>query len=100
MSFIEEKTWYGKTILSDLQGAWGVLRQAIVDNSGFNGWDRALFHTDEAMSWEVVRNLRQMPNHLIIIRNLCTQGNACAEIMESIESAHEILDETLKVYPN
>lgn len=50
MAFIEEPTGYGKTILSDLQGAWEVLRQSIVENAGFDGWERALFHTDEAMS--------------------------------------------------
>jgi len=51
MPFIEESTGYEKTILSDLQGAWSLLRQNVVDAAGFEGWDRALFHIDEAMSW-------------------------------------------------
>jgi len=50
MAFIEEPTGHEKTILSDLQGAWGLLRQSVVDSGGFEGWDRALFHVDEAMS--------------------------------------------------
>jgi len=32
------------------------------------------FHTDEAMSWETVRNLNRMPPLVLIIRNLCMQG--------------------------
>ena len=54
MPFTEEPTGYEKTILSDLQGTWMVLRDSVVNTRGFEGWDRALFHIDEAMSWEVV----------------------------------------------
>ena len=32
IAFIEEPTGYEKTILSDLQGAWSLLRQSVVDN--------------------------------------------------------------------
>ena len=67
MPFIEESTGYKKTIFSDLQGAWGVLRDSIVDTAGFDGWDRALFHVDKAMSWESVRNLKRMPPLLYCI---------------------------------
>jgi hypothetical protein len=62
VAFKTEPTGYEKTILSDLQGAWGVLRESVVNSAGFEGWDRALFHIDEAMSWETVRNLRLMPS--------------------------------------
>jgi len=58
MPFTQEPTEHEKTILSDLQGAWQVLRDSVVEAAGFEGWDRAIFHIDEAMSWEVVRNLR------------------------------------------
>ena len=61
MSFTIEQTGYQKTILSDLQGAWFVFRQSVVDSGGFENWDRVLLHTDEAMSWETVRNLNRMP---------------------------------------
>jgi len=57
MSFVKESTGYEKTILSDLQGAWSLLRSSVVDAAGFEGWDRTTFHIDEAMSWESVRNL-------------------------------------------
>ena len=51
MSFFTEPSGYEKTILSDLQGAWGWLRTAVAEQAGFAGWDRMLFHIDEAMSW-------------------------------------------------
>ena len=61
---------------------------------GFDQWDRVLFHIDEAMSWETVRNLRRMPSLLLIIRNLCSQGGAPLEVMDSIEEVNIILQET------
>ncbi len=98
MAFLTEHTGYEKTILSDLQGAWTVLRGSVVDTKGFDGWDRVLFHIDEAMSWETVRNLDQMPPLLLIIRNLCSQGKAPREVMENIEDVNDILKEVLHEY--
>ena len=100
MSFIQEPTGYEKTILSDLQGAWGVLRDTVVDAAGFEGWDRALFHIDEAMSWESVRNLNRMPPLLLIIRNICIQGKAPQEVLDNIRDLDQILKEVLSGYPN
>ena len=100
MPFIEESTGYEKTILSDLQGAWSVLRDSIVDAAGFEGWDRAIFHVDEAMSWESVRNLKRMPPLLLIIRNLCVQGKAPQEVLENIKEIDEILKEVLSEFHN
>ena len=79
MVFVQESKEYEKTILSDLQGAWGLLRSSVADAAGFDGWDRAIFHIDEAMSWESVRNLKRMPPLLLIIRNICVQGKAPEE---------------------
>ena len=100
MSFIQEPTGYEKTILSDLQGAWGVLRDTVVDAAGFEGWDRALFHIDEAMSWESVRNLNRMPPLLLIIINICIQGKAPQEVLDNIRDLDQILKEVLSRYPN
>ncbi len=100
MAFIEESIGYEKTILSDLQGAWSVLRDSIVDAAGFEGWDRALFHVDEAMSWESVRNLKRMPPLLLIIRNLCVQGKAPQDVLENIQDLDEILKEVLSEFHN
>jgi hypothetical protein len=46
MGFIIEQSGYQKTILSDLQGAWEVFRQSVVDSGGFENADRVLFHAD------------------------------------------------------
>ena len=98
MSFTTESSGYEKTSLSDLQGAWTLLRESVVETGGFDGMDRVLFHIDEAMSWESVRNLGRMPPLLLIIRNLCLQGRAPREVMEIIEEVHHILDEVLLEY--
>jgi hypothetical protein len=100
MSFTTESSGYEKTILSDLQGAWTLLRESVVETGGFDGMDRVLFHIDEAMSWESVRNLGRMPPLLLIIRNLCLQGGAPAEVMENIQQVHDTLEEVLLEYPS
>ncbi len=60
MNFFEEPVGYEKTALSDLQGAWLVLRDEVVKKIGFSNSDKLLFHIDEAMSWECVRDLNRM----------------------------------------
>ncbi|CAN1211567.1 hypothetical protein TUMEXPCC7403_15295 [Tumidithrix helvetica PCC 7403] len=91
MSFPTEPIGYEKTVLSDLQGAWGVLRASVVACAEFEGWDRTIFHIDEAMSWETVRNLDRMPKLLLIIRNLCLSGGAPDEVIENIEDIEDVL---------
>jgi hypothetical protein len=98
MAFPTERAIYEKTILSDLQGAWILLRQSVVDTAGFDRWDRVLFHIDEAMSWETVRDLTRMSPLLLIIRNLCSQGKAPQEVMTNIEDVNDILSEVLQKY--
>ena len=85
MAFPTESAGYEKTILSDLQGAWILLRQSVVDTEGFDGWDRVLFHIDEAMSWETVRNF-------------CSRGEAPQEVMANIDDVKDILREVLQEY--
>ena len=96
MSFFTEPLGYEKTILSDLQGAWGCLRSTIAEQAGFEGWEKMLFHIDEAMSWETVRHLERMEPLVVLIRNLALQGNAPSEVIEEIEDISEILSEVLK----
>jgi hypothetical protein len=98
MAFPTESSGYEKTILSDLQGAWILLRESVAETDGFDGWDRVLFHIDEAMSWESVRNLDRMPPLLLIVRNLCVQGGAPSEVMDNIEELHDILHEVRQAY--
>ena len=100
MPFIEEPKGYEKTILSELQGAWGLLRSSVVDEERFDGWERTIFHIDEAMSWEIVRNLKQMPPLLLIIKNICIQGHAPENVIENIRELEEILNEVLSEIPN
>ena len=96
MAFFTEPTGYEKTILSDLQGAWGVLRELVVDNAEFEGWSQMLFHIDEAMSWETVRHLETMKPIVTLIRNIAMKGKAPEEIMQAIQDVSEILDEVLR----
>ena len=99
MTIQTESTGYEKTILSDLQGAWVNFRDAVVDNPGFPGWEKVLFHTDEAMSWETVRNLQLMPPLVLVIRNLCVQGEAPEDVLIWLNDIHELLQEVLEEYP-
>jgi hypothetical protein len=100
MSFTTEPTGYQKNLLSDLQGAWEIFRQSVVDGGGFENAERILFHTDEAMSWETVRNLNRMPPLVLIIRNLCLRNGAPAEVVQYLEDISSILEETLTEFPN
>ena len=90
MPFTTENSGYEKNILSDLQGAWILLRESVVETGGSDGIDRMLFRIDEAMSWESVRNLGRIPPLLLIIRNLCFHSGAPEDVMESVEQVHRI----------
>lgn len=93
MGFPTEPTSYEKTALSDLQGAWIGLRDAVVVSFGFPDSDKLLFHIDEAMSWESVRNLNRMKSTLLLVQNIISQSNAPEEIKESFEGVRECLEE-------
>ena len=93
MAFSTESTGYHKTVLSDLQGAWGNLRQSVVENFGFPGSDKLLFHIDEAMSWECVRNLKLMKETFLLIQNISIQSKAPEEIIEEVGMVRESLED-------
>jgi len=93
MTFFTEPAGYEKTILSDLQGAWLCLRDAVAERPGFPNWDRMLFHIDEAMSWETVRHLDRMGPLVMLIRNLAIQGQAPEAVIEALEDVNNILSE-------
>ena len=92
MAFITEPTGHIKTALSDLQGSWGNLRNAVVENFGFPDSDKLLFHIDEAMSWESVRNLNAMKSTFILIQNIAQQTETPEEVAEWIDDVRESLD--------
>jgi hypothetical protein len=96
MGFDVEPSGYEKTILSDLQGTWQCLRQEVAENPGFDGWERALFHIDEAMSWESVRNLRHMQRSLLLVRNILQQADVPDGVAECLDAVSALMDETLE----
>ncbi len=96
MSFEIEPTGYEKTVLSDLQGAWQLLRNEVVEQAGFPGWDRALFHIDEAMSWESVRNLQSMHKRLVLVRNLLRQDDVPETVSDYLDAVNELMNEALQ----
>lgn len=96
MSFEQEETGYTKTAISDLQGAWMLLRDQVVKEFGFAGSDKLLFHIDEAMSWECVRALNRMKPLILIIDNIAKQADASDEIIELIANVRENYEEALE----
>jgi hypothetical protein len=96
MGFNTEMTGYSKTALSDLQGSWQNLRNAVVEAWPFSECERLLFHIDEGMSWESVRNLKQMKATLLLIHNIATQAGASEEVIEWIGMARGDLDEVFE----
>lgn len=92
MGFVKEPSGYCKTVLSDLQGAWANLREAVVSNFEFPNSDKLLFYIDEAMSWESVRNLKLMKETLLLVDNIARQS-APQEINELVEMVRESLED-------
>lgn len=92
MAFTKEPTAYCKTALSDLQGAWSMLRESVVAYFGFQNSDQLLCHIDEAMSWECVRNLNLMKETLLLVHNIPRQY-APEEINELVDIVRENLEE-------
>ena len=96
MSFNREPSNYEKTALSDLQGAWENLRGAVLENHPFPEWERLLFHVDEGMSWENVRNLENMRKTLLLIHNIAAQSKVPDEVHEWIRTVNESLEEVFE----
>ena len=57
-----------------------------------------LFHIDEAMSWETVRNLQAMKPLMTLIRNIALQAKVTEDIDQAIEDMAEILDGVLQTH--
>lgn len=51
-----------------------------MDDFGSPDSDKVLFHIDEAMSWEFVRNLERMKSTLLLVQNVISQSDAPEEI--------------------
>ena len=96
MKFHTEPTGYRKTALSDLQGAWENLRHTVVEKGPFPESDKLLFHVDEGMSWESVRNLQYMKKCLLLVRNVLIQGEVPEEVVSCLDEVSGLMDETLQ----
>lgn len=96
MAFEPEPIGYVKGILSDLQGAWNCLRNAVVEMKPSEPQHKLIFHIDEAMSWESVRDLKHMRKTLVLITNIAKQTAVLnEEVYEWLDDIYEILDEVL-----
>ena len=96
MPFMKEQSSAYKTALSDLQGAWQILRDEVVKRHPFEDSDRLLFQIDEAMSWESVRDLKYMRKTLLIIRNIAVHVKAPSEVTDSIGYVLQNMDEVFE----
>lgn len=96
MAFDKEPTGYLKTAITDLQGAWVCLRGSVVDHFGFPDSDKLLFHIDEAMSWESVRDLSRMKSTFLLIHNIASQTNTPDEVLEWVDGVRETLADVFK----
>ena len=73
-----------------------VLREQVVNEFGFEGSDRLLFHIDEAMSWECVRSLNKMKSLILLIDNIAMQTDASDKIIDLIKNVRENYDDALE----
>jgi len=94
--FHTEPPGYIKGAWSDLQGAWGNLRQAVVESATFPEAPKLLFHIDEGMSWESVREPQNMHKALLLVQNIARQAEVPEEILEWIEMVRGNFDEVLE----
>lgn len=63
-----------------------------VENFGFTDSDKLIFHIDEGMSFESVRNLKLMKATFILVQNIAVQANAPKEVIEWVDDVRESLD--------
>jgi len=95
MPFQAEPIHYVKGAFSDLQGAWSCLRDAVINLPPSEIQHRLIFHIDEGMSWESVRNLKQMEKTILLISNIIQQSELSTEVHEWIEDLRENFDEVM-----
>jgi len=96
MALTEEPTHYRKTALSELQGAWQNLRDEVVRSWSFPESQRMLFHIDEAMRWESVRDLERMRGTLLLLENIISQSECPAEVAEGVEMVRANLEDVFQ----
>ena len=86
LSIEPNQCMYG--IFSALETAWSRLRDAVLSLPQDELQCRLLFHMDEAMSWESVRDLSRMKKAFLLIKHHLQQARVLGdwiELMEDIE---------------
>ena len=96
MSFCREPDGYTKTAWSDCQGAWHNLREAVVGAHPFAESHRLLFHIDEGMSWESVRNSDLMRKALTLVENIAKKAQVPEDVAENTVYVRESFQELLE----
>jgi hypothetical protein len=69
------------------------LRQTVVEAGPFPDATRLLFHIDEGMSWESVREPKAMRQALLLVHNVAVQGLVPPEVIEDIQIVREAFDD-------
>ena len=67
----------------------------MVKEFGFQNSDKLIFHIDEAMSWECVRDIGSMEPLILLIDNIATQSDAPDLIIEAVEVVREAYEDVL-----
>lgn len=96
--FYTEEAGYTKTSLSDLQGAWENFRETLLSMHPFENSDMIIFHTNEAMSWEVVRDLKKMKNLHLRIGNIILKTGCHDDLAICMDDIKTCLDEAFEEY--
>ncbi len=96
MPFAKEPASYMKTAWSDCQGAWQLLREAVVEAHPFPESKRMLFHIDEGMSWESVRDLDLMRKALTLVENIAKQAKVPRDVAEAIVDLRQSFQDLLE----
>lgn len=82
-------------VKAGLQGAWSMLREAVVKAAPFPGREQVLSHIEKAMNWQTTDDLKRMPSSLQTIRELCIRGRAPDAVMEKVEGVDKVLKDVL-----
>lgn len=98
MSFYTEQSGYEKTSLSELQGAWDNFKCNLLTLHPFDESNRLLFHTYEAISWEIVRDLLKMKDLYLLIRNIASKSEMAESFKEDLDAIKDCLDDAIEEY--
>ena len=73
-----------------------MLRDEVIKEHSGKDCSQLLFHINEAMSWESVRNLKHMKNTFVLVQSIAQQINVSEEIIELIENCKRYLERSFK----